>query len=124
MRFIIFICFILISCAENETLDTGPKNNSQADSQPLNDVNYFFYINETDNLSLEDFTNKIIKTKEFFVVHPRKERNNFYIQHEGLGGFISFSIAIAIDWASLVPITMGSFLSPSISLKISAYAPF
>ena len=28
------------------------------------------------------------KTKEFFVVHPRKERNNFYIQHEGLGGFI------------------------------------
>ena len=23
MRFIIFICFILISCAENETFDTG-----------------------------------------------------------------------------------------------------
>ena len=59
MRFIIFICFILISCAENETFDTGSKNNSQVDPQPLNDVNYFFYINETDNLSLEDFTNKI-----------------------------------------------------------------
>ena len=38
----------------------------------------------------------------------------------GLGGLISFSIAIAIDCASLVPITMGNFLSPSISLKINA----
>ena len=59
MRFIIFICFILISCAENETFDTGSKNNSQVDPQPLNEANYFFYINETDNLSLNDFTNKI-----------------------------------------------------------------
>ncbi len=59
MRAILFIFFILISCAENETLDTGSKNNSQVNPQPLNEVNYFFYINETDNLSLEDFTNKI-----------------------------------------------------------------
>ena len=42
----------------------------------------------------------------------------------GRGGLISFSIAIAMDCASLVPITIGSFLSPSDSLKINAYAPF
>ena len=41
----------------------------------------------------------------------------------GRGGLISFSIAIAMDCASFVPITMGSFLSPSDSLTIKAYAP-
>ena len=38
----------------------------------------------------------------------------------GLGGFISFSKAIAIDCASKAPITIGSFRSPSTSFKIKA----
>ena len=34
------------------------------------------------------------------------------------------SNAIAIDWASNPPITIGNFLSPSTSSRMSAYAPF
>ena len=42
----------------------------------------------------------------------------------GRGGSMFFSNAIAIDCASKPPITIGSFLSPSFSSRISAYAPF
>src|SRR5690606_19357999 len=42
----------------------------------------------------------------------------------GLGGFISFSRAMAMDCASKAPITMGSLRSPSTSFKMRAYAPF
>ena len=37
----------------------------------------------------------------------------------GLGGLISFSIAIAIDCASLVPITMGIFFRLQFHLKLT-----
>lgn len=91
MRFIILICLILISCTENETLDTGLKNNSQVDPQTLNDVNYFFYINETDNLSLEDFTNKIFLpcgTMDSFPQQkqlPGQTMSYFNVQSIGIG---------------------------------------
>ena len=38
----------------------------------------------------------------------------------GLGGVISFSIPIAMDWASNPPMTIGNFLFPIISLNIKA----
>ncbi len=91
MRFIILIFLILISCTENETLDTGLKNNSQVDPQTLNDVNYFFYINETDNLSLEDFTNKIFLpcgTMDSFPQQkqlPGQTMSYFNVQSIGIG---------------------------------------
>ena len=80
-----------MSCTKNETLDTGLKNNSQIDPQPLNDVNYFFYINETDNLSLEDFTNKIFLpcgTMDSFPQQkqlPGQTMSYFNVQSIGIG---------------------------------------
>ena len=59
MKVVLFIFFILISCEKNEILEKDIKNDNKIDTQSLNEVNYFFYINETDNLSLNDFTNKI-----------------------------------------------------------------
>jgi hypothetical protein len=53
------------------------------DGYEVDNEDSFYVIADVD-----DQIGNSIKTKEFFVVHPRKERNNFYIQHEGLGGFI------------------------------------
>ena len=59
MRVILFIFFILISCTENKVQKTENKNDGQNNLQSLNEENYFFYINEIDNLSLDTINNKI-----------------------------------------------------------------